>query len=114
MDIITTITQYPNQQFTLVLENNETALMRLYYNSRMESWYFDLTYNDLTINGVKVVLHPNILRQFRNIIPFGLSILSESFVEPFEIECFSSARVEIGILNKEEVEEIEAEVYYNE
>lgn len=114
MDILTTITQYPNQQFTLVLQDNETALMRLYYNARMESWFFDLQYKELAINGVKVVLHPNILRQFRNIIPFGLGILSESYVEPFEIECFANNRVEIGILTKDEVEEIEAEVYYND
>lgn len=112
MNTITTLTQYPNQLHTLVLEDNNTADIRLFYSARMQSWFIDINFEDININGLKIVLHPNLLRQFRKIIPFGLMIYTDvGFVEPFEIEAFSSGRVKIGILNSEEIEEIETDIY---
>lgn len=112
MNVITTLTQYPNQLHTLVLEDNNTAEMKLFYCARMQSWFINLNYEDVTINGIKLVLHPNILRQFRRYLPFGLSIYTEGdLVEPFEIEAFSSGRVKIGILNSDEIKEIETDIY---
>lgn len=112
MQIITSITNDPKQITTLPLDNNETAILKLYYRARMQEWYFDLNYGSRNINGLKITLAPNLLRQFRNIIPFGLAVYAEvGGVEPFEIEAFSSGRVKIAILNKSEVEQIEKEVY---
>lgn len=111
MQVITTLTNHPDQLHTLVLEDNDTATFRLFYCGRMQEWYFDLEYKDLVINGAKVVLTPNILRQFRKNIPFGIAFFADSYVEPFEIEAFSSGRVSMGILNSEEVQEIESEIY---
>jgi hypothetical protein len=114
MEIATTLTEYPNQIHTIPLENNETAQIRLYYNARMLSWYFDLEYKDITINCVKITIHPNILRQFRRIIPFGITFFADGFVEPFEVTAFSSGRVSMGILSQDEVNEVETEIYYND
>ena len=112
MDTITTLTEYPNQLHTLVLEDNNTAEIRLQYFARMQAWYLDLTFENTTINGLKVVLYPNLLRQFRKYLPFGLMVYTDNeLVEPFEIEAFSSGRVKIGILNSDEVEEIETDIY---
>jgi hypothetical protein len=114
MEIATSLTQYPNQIHTIPLANNETALIRLYYNARMQCWYFDLEYKEITINCIKVTIHPNILRQFRNILPFGICFLSDGYIEPFEIEAFSHGRVSMGILSEEEVTQVESEIYYND
>lgn len=112
MEVITNLTEYPNQLHTLVLENNKSADIRLFYCGRMQSWFIDLTFEDIQINGLKIVLSPNLLRQFRKLIPFGLAIYTNTdFVEPFEIEAFSSGRVKISILNSDEVNEIETEIY---
>lgn len=113
MQVITSLTQSPNQIHQLVLDNNDTAEFKLRYYARMLSWYFDLTYNNKTINNVKIVLHPNILRQFRNILPFGITFFTDngSPIEPFQKTDFSTGRVKMGILNSEEVNLIESEVY---
>lgn len=111
MYIATTITQYPNQLHSIPLENNETAEIRLYYNARMQCWYLDIQYGEVIINCIKMVIHPNLLRQFRNIIPFGIMIAADGFVEPFEIEAFTSGRVQFGILTSEEVKQVETEIY---
>lgn len=108
---VTTLTGYPNQIHKLLLENRETADFRLYFYARQYSWYYDITYKDITIKGSKVVLTPNSLRQFKNILPFGLAFYSDSFVEPFKLDDFVSGRIKMGILNKDEVQEIESEIY---
>lgn len=113
MNIVNSITQSPNQLHELVLENNKTAKFILRYYSRMIGWFFDIEYEDVKINGVKVVLHPNILRQFKNKLPFGLMIFTEneSPVEPFQITDFQTGRVKLGILNSDEVMQVESEIF---
>ena len=111
MEIITSLTSHPNQLHQLVLENRESAEFRLYYLGRQMSWYYDITYKELTINCQKVVLTPNSLRQFKNIIPFGIAFFSDSDIEPFKLDDFTSGRIKMGILNKEEVRQIEEEIY---
>lgn len=97
----------------LVLENNETVDFHLFYKPRMQSWYYDFSYKDLTCNGSKVVLSPNSIRQFRKILPFGISFSADSFVEPFSQNDFSSGRVVMGVLNKDEVAQVEREIFNN-
>ena len=111
MKQITTITAAPKQLHSLVLENNETADFYLEYCGRMESWYFSISYNNTVQNCIKVVLTPNALRHLRRIIPFGIAFVSESQVEPFRQDDFSSGRVQMYVLNADEVQEIEKEVY---
>lgn len=113
MKQITTITQAPKQQHSLVLDNNETADFYLEYCGRMESWYFNIVYKDIIQKCIKVVLTPNALRHLRRILPFGIAFVSESQVEPFQIDDFSSGRIQMFILNEEDVLTIEDE-FYNE
>lgn len=108
---ITSLTGYPNQIHTLLLENRESADFRLYYLGRQRSWYYDITYNNITIKGSKVVLTPNSLRQFKNIFPFGITFYADDFVEPFKQDDFVTGRIRMGVLNQSEVQEIETEIY---
>lgn len=111
MQEITTLTNNPIQRHQLVLENNETVDFKLYYEARVQGWYFDFSYKDLTVNGLKVVLSPNILRNFKRLIPFGLSFSAQNDIQPFWLNDFSSNRVKMYVLNSEEVEQIEEEVF---
>lgn len=111
MQEITTLTSSPNQLHTLILDNNEKVEFRLYFLARQEAWFFDLTYNDLTVNCSKVVLTPNALRQFRRTIPFGIAFATDGFVEPFQITDFSSGRIKMYVLNSTEVQDVEQEIF---
>lgn len=111
MQEITTITSSPKQRMTLILENNETVDFKLYYLGRQQSWFYDFTYNNLTVNCSRVTLTPNALRQFKHIIPFGVSFSSDDEVEPFSIDDFVSGRIRMYVLNKEEVQQIELEIF---
>ena len=113
MQVITSITSSPNQFHELVLDDNKSAKFTLRYYPRMFSWFFDIEYEDVVINNVKVVLHPNILRQFKSKLPFGLSVYVEngSPVEPFQITDFQTGRVYLAILNSDEVQQVESEFF---
>lgn len=113
MNIITSITDEPKQKFTLRLENNESATMRLYYYASQNSWYFDIQYNDYINNGNKVVLTFNALRHLKNIIPFGIGFLSGGNADPFNINAFTSGDFIMVLLDSNDVQEIE-ETIYNE
>ena len=111
MEIITSITAEPKQRFVLTLDNNESAIMRLYYYASQKSWYFDIEYKDYKNKGNKVVLTMNALRHLRNKLPFGIAFLSSSSADPFQLEDFSSGNVLMVLLNQEDVQEFEDTVY---
>lgn len=111
MKLVSSITTEPKQRFVLKLDNNESVIIRLYYYSSQNSWYFDIEYNDYINNGNKVVLTMNALRHLRNILPFGIAFVSGSNAEPFQLEDFANGNVLMLLLNQDEVQEIEETVY---
>ena len=111
MEKITSITAYPKQQFILKLENNEYAIMRLYYYASQQSWYFDIEYKDYINNGNKVVLSLNILRHLRHKLPFGIAVVANGEYDPFGLNDFIDQKVIMLLLNQEDVQMIEDSVY---
>lgn len=113
MQVVTSLTSSANQFHELVLDNNKSAKFTLRFYPRMYGWFFDIEYEDVVINNVKVVLHPNILRQFKAKLPFGLAIYTSngSPVEPFQITDFQTGRVSLAILNTDEVQQVESEIF---
>lgn len=109
---ITSITNASKQRIDIPFGDGETIIFKLYYLPTQYSWYFDFSYKNYTSNGNKVVLTYNSLRHLKNIIPFGFAFVSDSEVEPFSIDDFTSNRVKMYLLNKEEVKEIEETIYY--
>ena len=95
----------------MVLENQETVAFNLYFYETQLSWYFDFTYNNIVSNGNKVVLGNNILRSFKNIIPFGLAFKALDGVEPYAIDDFTSGRVTCYLLSKDDVNAMELNIY---
>jgi hypothetical protein len=111
MQEITSITSRPKQRMNLVLENKETVDFLLYYLPRQMGWFYDFTYKEIKQKRARVVLTPNALRAFKKIIPFGIAFVADSYVEPFDIDDFSSGRIKMQILNSDEVQRVEEEVF---
>ena len=111
MKEITEIGSEPKQRFDITTEANQEFEFKLEYNSQQQGWFYSLTFGNLTINGSRLTTHPNILRSYKNILPFGISIQTEDFSEPILIDDFKSGRVRFFLLNEEEVAEVEKEIY---
>ena len=106
------ITDDPKQRFNVQIPNSDENLeVVLNYLPSQQAWYLDLFYKDFSIYGYKVALSPNMLREFRNIIPFGISVSSMDNIYPMEITAFSSDRVNMYVLDKSDVKELEYNIY---
>jgi len=68
-----------------------------------QGWFItNLTYGDFVLNGVRIVVSPNILNQFRNKIPFGLCCLSVGNREPSLQKDFLSNACNLYLVTDEE------------
>lgn len=112
MQKITSITDDAKQRMTINLENNEGSFeFALYYLPTQYSWYYDFIYNDYESYGNKVVLNINALRYLKKLIPFGIMFMSIGDVEPFKQDDFSSGRINMYVLNSDDVQYLESNIY---
>lgn len=99
----------PNQQQNLILPDGTIITFSMQYYPQQQCWVMNLSYGAFQLNGVQITVNPNILRQFRNQIEFGLSCFSTSTLrEPTQQQDFSSGLFQLNILSAEEVQEYEA------
>lgn len=68
-------------------------------------WFItNLTYGSFIINGLRITVSPNMLRQFKNQIPFGLACVANKVTrEPTQQQDFSSQSFNLYILSAAEV-----------
>lgn len=63
-----------------------------------------LTYNTFVLNGLRVCVSPNMLYQWKNILPFGLGcFITTANREPTQVQDFSSNLFQLFLLTSEEV-----------
>lgn len=111
MTIITGITGQPKQQMTLQIADGTQASFYLEYREQQSGWFWDLTWGDHVINGNRLTTFPNILRQWKNILPFGIGVVSSGNVEPLNLTDFIDATVILLQLTAADVSTIEATVF---
>lgn len=111
MKRINSITADYRQKFKFLTETGEQVQFRMYYYITQQSWFFDFSYNNYTCNCQRITLSPNALRHLKNIIPFGVAFMSDDKVEPIFIDDFESGRVQMFVLNADEVKEVEQNIY---
>ena len=112
MKQIVEFTDSPYQTGQIPLEGGSTqASITLYWSYTQRSWYFDMEYGNIISSGNKLCLGANTLRCFKSLIPFGLMVVANDSIDPYQIEDLQSQRVKIYVLNKTEVQQIERLVY---
>ena len=97
----------PSQTFNT---NIDQGLIRfkLEFKPAIKMWFIDIEFIDFFVNSIRVCNSPNLLEQYTNLIPFGLSVsISQIGYEPSSIDDFTSERVTLNVLDQNEVEQIE-------
>lgn len=111
MRLLNKIDDSANQLFNVVGEGGEQIAFRIYFMPSQQAWFFDLTYNGISVNGTKVSVSPNMIRTFKNVFPFGLSCFSNDGSEPFYIDDFINDRIRLYLLNANEVQQVEEALF---
>jgi hypothetical protein len=107
MTWVDAITNSPNQSITLKTEAGNAVGFNLMYSESQRGWFYSLTYGTMTFNNRRLVTSVNLLRGFRNILPFGLACTTNDNYEPVFIDDFMKGRARVFILNQLDVISIE-------
>ena len=102
---ITGITDNATQNLSMVLPDGSTITMTMYYILQQSGWFFtNLQYSSgWNLQGVRITNNPNILYQWRNLVPFGLACFSTNDIEPTQITSFISGASNLYVLTAAEV-----------
>ncbi len=114
MRLLTEISNDYRQQFSITTEENYTFDFLLEYKISQQSWFWSLAYNNFAVNGIRLVLNPNILRQYKAYLPFGIWCNTDDALkaDPFLAnDLITGGRIQLYTLTKAEVLEIEKQIY---
>lgn len=116
MKIVQGLTDNPNQQTSLALPDGSRATLVLNFRPQQLAWYFDLVWTrvdgtTLPIRGLKLVASPNMLRQYRKRLPFGLGLITLNDIEPTTQSTFIDGTSQMLLLDAVDVSNIEQRVF---
>lgn len=108
---LTKITNSASQQFILNSETGEAIAFALRFLPRTNKWVFDCEVGNFSLKGASLIMGPNILRNYRNIIDFGLMCITTDAEDPYYLSDFAIGRVTLYLLNPADVENIESGIF---
>lgn len=108
---INNLTNNAFQQFTLTGIPGVQINILLKFFPRVQRWFMDVTYGTFQANGIAVVCSPNLLRQWKNIIPFGIACTNINDLDPYTVTDFSGGESLLFLLDSSDVAAIEAALF---
>lgn len=102
------VTRDPRQKQTLILPDGKRVVIRIEYKPNQQGWFFnEISTEEITIKGMRIVTSPNILRQFYKLISFGIACETDGGQDPLLDQDFESGRSRLFLLSSEEVQAFE-------
>lgn len=92
------ITIKENSVIEIINAKEETYTGYLNYNSTRQGWFLDLVSDNFKLYGIRITSCPNILRQWKDKLGFGIEVYCEQKGEPFFWEDFNTGRAKIFLL----------------
>lgn len=118
MNKVNGITDQASQAIGLVLADGSRATLALYFRPQQNGWFYDLSWPGtaalpvpFVANGRRLVTSGNLLRQFRDFVPFGLAVFTPDNSDPMTQTCFVDGTAEVVLLGADDVAAVEAAVY---
>lgn len=110
MQQLNNLTNDADQLLTFDIEDGSTLQLEFIYRPAIQRWSLNLTHPLLTLAGVNLCLGPNILRQWRNLVSFGMALTAVDRLDPVDPSDFSNGRVLVYMLTAAEVQQVEDEI----
>lgn len=110
MRLLDNFTDAADQLMTVPLADGSSVKLEFFYRPGIQRWTVDITHPLLTMGGFNLSLGPNILRQWRRLIPFGIAVTSNNGLDPMNAEDFQNGTCSVYILSADEVQQVEDEI----
>ncbi len=101
----------PRQQMTIMLDNQSNIKFTFEYKPNQLGWFFGFEYGDVNYQNIRLTTSYNILRAYRNWLPFGLRCDTADDEEPMNIDDFVNGYATVYLLTKADVQAIEGNYY---
>lgn len=107
----TSLNNEAKQQITKILDDGTRIVFTFAYKANQLGWFFGFQYGDVNYQNIRLTTSYNILRAYRNWLPFGLRCDTPDFEEPMNIDDFATGYASVYLLDKEDIEAIEGNYY---
>ena len=97
------ITISENSTIEVINSKNETYTGYINYNTSRQGWFLDLVSENFKIYGIRITSCPNIIRQWKNKLGFGIGVLCENNSEPFFLEDFNTGRAKLFLIEPDDL-----------
>lgn len=111
MTTVTGLTSQSTQSSFLTLDDGALVAIYMTYCPQQRGWFANISWSDWSITGMRLCAAPNILRQWKDRIPFGLALLTTDDSEPMSQDAFSSDFARLILLNSADVASVDALAY---
>jgi len=108
---INKLTSDAQQNITLNGIPNISIGMTLRFMPRIQRWIMGITYKGKSYQGIAVVCSENLLRQFQNQLPFGISCIRADGLDPYTVNDFSTQLSNLYLLDAADVALLEKSFY---
>lgn len=108
---LTSLGNEAKQKITMLLEDNSRVIFTFEYKPNLLGWFFGFEYNDINYQNIRLTTSYNILRAYRNYLPFGLRCDTLDLEEPLDLDDFVTGYATVYLLTKADVEAIEGNYY---
>ena len=110
MKKIVTLSNESKQSFKFALDGFESVEVILEFKLSQNAWYYSIIWGTFEIRNGRIVTGLNLLRQYRNIIPFGILIYHPDNIDPMLLDDFQYNGFEFYMLEAADLPL--AEAYY--
>lgn len=102
MEKLTNINDDPIQSFVLIV-GKEQANIQLRFYPTIQSWYFNLEFRGIQINGIKISLGVLHIKSYNFPFDFVAEDTSGLGIDPFKVDDFQLGRINLYMLNAVEM-----------
>lgn len=107
----TTLSNEASQEITMLLEDQTRIVFTFEYKPNQLGWFFGFQYGDINYQNIRLTTSYNILRAYRNYLPFGLRCDTPDLEEPMGIDDFVNGYASVYLLTKADVQTVEGNFY---
>lgn len=100
---INKLTNDPQQQVTLTGIPGVQINMTLRFMPRVTSWIMGIDDGTKSIQGIRIVTSRNLLRQWKNVITYGICCIRPDGLDPYQIDDFATQAANLYLLDSSDV-----------
>ncbi len=111
MESVDNLTSDANQLTKFVLGDGSTVIINLVYAAANQRWNISVSRDTFIVTNIGVCIHPNFMREWRNILPFGIGCTTIDGGDPVFVDDFSTGRATLHVLDAADVALVERTLF---